>query len=57
MIMLRTLAKQRKTIKLPPLSKHNKEKRIIWKKMYMKTDYLAVIFYNECKAILDGPRG
>ena len=53
--ILRTLTKDMKVNKLPHLSKHHKEKRVIWAKKYMKTDFSTVMFSDECRATVDGP--
>jgi len=43
--------------KVPPLSKENIKKRLIWAKENMKVDFTNVIFTEECRASLDGPDG
>ena len=52
---LKSLAKVRKPIKQPPLSKRHKTKRLEWARRYMKTDFQNVLFTDECRATLDGP--
>jgi hypothetical protein len=55
--VLSRVANIRSARKQPPLSKANKEKRLIWAKNYMKVDFRNVIFTDECRATLDGPDG
>ena len=55
--ILRKLAKDMKTTRLLSLDKHHKEKHVNWEKKYMKTDFSAVIFSDECRATLNGHNG
>ena len=43
--------------KIPPLSTANIQKRLVWAKENMKTDFNNVIFTDECRVTLDGPDG
>ena len=54
---LRKIAKVKKPVKCPVLSKANQNKRIQWAKNHMKCDFSKVIFTDECRASVDGPDG
>ena len=54
---LRIIAKLRKPIKQPPLSKRHKDDRVKWAMSNLKTNFTKVIFTDECRATLDGPDG
>lgn len=41
----------------PPLRETHKQKRVEWAHRYLKQDFQAVIFTDECRATLDGPDG
>ena len=45
---LKSLAKEMKPIKQPPLSKRHKTEMVEWAHRYMKTDFRNVLFTDEC---------
>ena len=55
--LLRSLAKNVKPEKQPPLSPRHKEARLNWARKYLKTDMKMVLFTDETRATLDGPDG
>ena len=55
--VLKTVAKQTKPLKTPPLSPLHKQKRLTWARDHMKCDFSYVLFTDECRATLDGPDG
>ena len=52
-----TIGKTVKPIRQPPLSEGHRSKRVGWAKQFMKPDFRRVIFTDECRATLFGPRG
>ena len=53
----KSLGKEMKPIKQPPLGKRHKTERVEWAHRYIKTDFRNVLFTDECRATLDGPDG
>ena len=54
---LRIIAKPRKPIKQPPISKRHKHDRVKYAMSNFKTNFTKVIFTDECRATLDEPDG
>ena len=46
-----------KSSQRPPLSQSHKDKRKVWARDNMKTDFSKVIFTDESRVTLDGPDG
>ena len=55
--ILQRLAVMHKPSIQPPLTNAHKQKRLQWAQKYMKTNFLTVLFTDECRTILDGPDG
>lgn len=55
--ILRELGEIKKSSSRPPLNNTHKEKRLLWARQNMKTDFSKVIFTDESRVTLDGPDG
>ena len=54
---LKELGKVKVAQRKPPISERYQIKRLNWARKYMKLDFNKVIFMDECRTTLDGPRG